>query len=186
MIKLTGQIPDYINYDGEEYDLVGVSGKGVLSPQNLGLEPKSPHTAGWRGFVMYYECKENRLSLHAMDVHSDAAPIINGIKAKDGGESSFRYHYEGIDLEVPFTGLLILARDFIDNMYVHMGFQRPHAFRTLLELVVENGYILQLRELSKHMEEQRKQNPDMDAMPVSSREEDVMEWIEDRFSRGTR
>ncbi|TFG13118.1 hypothetical protein EU537_07345 [Candidatus Thorarchaeota archaeon] len=180
---MTGQIPDFVLYHGEEYDLVGIDGRGLLSPHDFGLAPKSPHTACWRGFVMYYECKENRLTLQGMDVHSDAAPMINGAKPEERGESSFRYHYEGIDVEVPFTGTLILARDFIDEMYVHMGFQRPHAFKTVIELTVENGHILQSRELSSQMEEQRKQNPHKDAVPGSSREEDVMQWIKDRFSR---
>jgi hypothetical protein len=180
---MTGQIPDFILYDNEEYDLVGFRGEGLLTPQDFGLTPKSPHTACWRGFVMYYECRENRLLLHAMDVHTNTAPVINGVKATDGGNSSFNYHYEGIDVDVPFSGSLVLAREFIDSMYVHMGFQRLQAFKTVLELIVKNGHIVKAVDQSEKIKKAREKNPDMNSMPSSDKETDIMKWIRGRFSR---
>jgi len=180
---MTGQIPDFIVYDDKEYDLVGVRGEGLLTPQDFGLIPKSPHTACWRGFVMYYECRDNRLLLHAMDVHADTAPVIKGVKAKEQGNSSFNYHYEGIDIDVPFSGSLVLAREFIDSMYIHMGFQHPQAFKTVIELIVENGSIADVVDLSKKIKKAREKNPDRNAVPVSAKKTDIMKWIRGRFSR---
>jgi hypothetical protein len=42
---------------------------------------------------------------------------------------------------VNFTGGLLIAADFINTLYVHMGFQKATAYRRVLELRVAAGEI---------------------------------------------
>ena len=78
---MTGQIPDNVIYEGETYELVGVSGGELYEPQDFGLIPTSPHTANYRGFVSTYEIEENALILNSMEITveeaSDEYPKIN-------------------------------------------------------------------------------------------------------------
>ncbi|MEM4721362.1 MAG: hypothetical protein QXT73_04810 [Candidatus Methanomethylicaceae archaeon] len=47
-------------------------------------------------------------------------------------------------MRVPFIGKLRLAKDFIQELYVHMGFQKPSAYQTVLDLLFEEGYLKKL------------------------------------------
>lgn len=48
------------------------------------------------------------------------------------GEDGFIY--PNINLPFSFTGKLRLARDFIREFYIHMGFQKPTAYKTVMDL----------------------------------------------------
>ena len=50
---------------------------------------------------------------------------------------------------VPFTGKLRLARGFIEDLYVHMGFQKPSAFETVLDISLEEGKITDIKDRSQ-------------------------------------
>jgi hypothetical protein len=77
---------------------------------------------------------------------------------------------------------MLLGKDFIEGMYVHMGFQRPMAYRTVLELQIQDGDIMATNNLSAKMEELRNRDPSKDAEPGSRDHDDVMSWIENTFS----
>jgi hypothetical protein len=87
-----------------------------------------------------------------------------------------------LNLKTNFTGKVLLAKDFIQSMYVHMGFQRPIAFKTVVEIQVENGNIISLKDLSKQMEARRNENPNKGAQPQSNSQEDIENWVRDKFS----
>jgi hypothetical protein len=46
---MTAQMPDLFRFQGEDYDLAGISAGGLFSPSQFGLEPKGTCTACWRG-----------------------------------------------------------------------------------------------------------------------------------------
>ena len=69
-------------------------------------------------------------------------------------------------------------------MYVHMGYQRPMAFKTVIELQIQDGDILNVSDLSARMEELRMRGQERGAHPESRAGEDVREWIEGTFSLG--
>ena len=68
IIKIAGQIPDNLIYNKSSYSIVGLKGEGLPSPFDFSLEPTSPHTANWRGFIMTYSIAENRLIVQEMNV----------------------------------------------------------------------------------------------------------------------
>ena len=179
--NMTSQIPDEFRYNGEIYDLVGIDGTGLYSPSDFGMQPFSTCTACWRGYMMKYDCIDNKLLLVGMEVNSRDAPEVNGVKAIEG-TGFFNYSYVDIGLQTKFNGTILLAKDFIQEMYVHMGFQRPMAYRTVLELEIKGGEIIKVTDLSEDMAYQRSMDKDRGARPRSPDESDVKDWITDTFS----
>ena len=94
----------------------------------------------------------------------------------------FKYYYKNLNLKTSFTGKVLLAKDFIQSMYIHMGFQRPIAFKTVVEINVERGEIISVKDLSKQMEDHRDLNPNEGVQPLSNSQKDIEEWVKDTFS----
>ncbi len=178
---MTAQIPDEFRYNGDIYSLVGIDGEGLFTPLDFGMNPYSTCTACWRGYVMKYDCVDNQLLLVGMDVNSNESPDINGVPPIKGA-NYFAYGYVDLGLKTHFSGSLLLARDFIQEMYVHMGFQRPMAYKEVLEITIKSGDIVEVRDLSEEMEQRRKMDSSKGAQPKSRSEPDVKQWIEDTFS----
>ncbi len=178
-IIMTAQIPDEFRYKGEAYDLVGLDGSGLYTPGDFGLEPFSSCTACWRGYVMHYDCVDDKLILDKMEVNLRNPVEVNGVKpVKEKG--FFTSTYSDLGLKTNFTGTLLLAKEFIQEMYVHMGFQRPMAYRTVLQISVLDGEITLVEDLSERMKQRRQEDPNRDAQPRNP--DEVGEWIEKTFS----
>lgn len=183
---VTAQIPDQFKYEGEAYDLVGIDGGFLYEPQYFGITPKMASTACWRGFQMFYDCKDGQLILDHMHVRTDDKVKVNDIAPKEAGNPDemafFNTFYEDIGLKTKFTGSMLLAKDFISEMYVHMGFQSPESFRTVLEIHVEDGDIIEVKDLSEEMEERRKRGRVAPSQPETDERPDIEDWVKDRFS----
>ena len=179
---MTGQISDSFLYEGEVYSLVGYDKGEPFTPLDYDILPKAPHTACWRGFVLYYKLDNKTLLLQDMQLNADEAKEINGVKPKKT-EESIKFHYQDLNLKLDYTGKLLIARDFIKEMYVHMGFQRASSYRKVVELKFKNGELLETNDLSEKMKKRRKEDSDEDAIPKSMGEGDLMEWIKRTFSR---
>ncbi len=184
---MTAQVPDEFRYEGEMYSLVGLDGEGLFIAEEFGLKLVAASTACWRGHVMKYDCIDGELVLSGIDIRTqEEPPIINNTEARslenESGYSMFSHSYENLNLKTSFTGSMLLAKDFIESMYVHLGFQRPMAFRTVLEIQVQDGDIISVSDLSEKMEDLRERNGSKGAQPVSDSDEDVRSWIEDTFS----
>ncbi|MHA2142871.1 MAG: hypothetical protein ACXADC_12695 [Candidatus Thorarchaeota archaeon] len=179
---MTAQIPDEFRYMGALFSLAGIKGSALYTPQDFGITPLMASTACYRGYVMRYDCVNGQLVLESMSVRTEDALPVNNIEPHEEGGYFFSHRYEGLGLKTKFTGAILLAKDFIDGMYVHMGFQRPMAYRTVLELQIQDGDILATNDLSAKMEELRNRDPTKDAQPDSRENADVMSWIEGSFS----
>jgi hypothetical protein len=183
---MTGQIPDQFKYAGEAYDLVGIDGEALYEPQDFGITTRAASTACWRGYQMFYNCKNGELVLEHMYVRSHDRPIVNGVSPKDSPESEqkffFNTFYEDLNLKTKFTGSLLLAQDFISEMYVHMGFQSAEAFRTVIEISVSDGNITGVRDLSEEMDARRKRGRTPPTRPHTLDDSDIGDWVKDRFS----
>jgi hypothetical protein len=56
--------------------------------------------------------------------------------------------YSEMDLKINFTGQIRLAKDFIDALYVHMGYQKPSSFNTVLDLTFRDGELVEINDRS--------------------------------------
>ncbi|MEJ2293159.1 MAG: hypothetical protein P8Y23_00145, partial [Candidatus Lokiarchaeota archaeon] len=135
---MTGQIPDKIIYDNISFELVGVKGDGLYEPLDFGLMSVPPHTANWRGFVNTYKVFDSKLYFEELQVSIKDGrreyPEINGVKPESRQQGLIHLDYKHLNLIIKFTGKIIIAKDLIDSMYVHMGFQSPLSFERIVEL----------------------------------------------------
>ncbi|KKL87810.1 hypothetical protein LCGC14_1931030, partial [marine sediment metagenome] len=141
----------------------------------------SSGTACWRGYIMKYLLTQNHLILDEMRVNAKQSKEINDIEPQTG-DSLFKYHYKKLNLRSKFTGNILLAKDFIQSMYVHMGFQRPITFKTVIEIKVNDGNVISQMDLSRKMEELRSQDSNRGAQPPSNSQKDIEEWVKQTFS----
>ncbi len=107
---------------------------------------------------------------------------ING-KKPSKGERYFKHRFPDLNLKIKFTGTLLIARDFIQEMYIHMGFQRPMSYENVIELYFEKGKFTKEKNLSKKMEELRNIDSSKDSAPKNPKDSvDVNTWISKSFS----
>jgi len=180
---MTGQVPDTIIYKNSSYSLIGVKGEGIPTPLDYDLWPVSPNTANWRGFILTFIIVENHLNLHEMNVTvketKGKPPVINNVKPKVKKEGLIHLTYENMKLKTQFTGKILIAKDFIDSMYVHMGFQSPLSFETVIELTFNEGKLESISDLSKLMRDYRKQKISDGKLEPTG---DIQAWIARTFS----
>jgi hypothetical protein len=160
---MTAQIPDTVEYGKDVYAIAGGRGEGLFSPADHGIEPAMISTACWRGFLCRYRIEEEELRLAGLEVGLPdgkpdgigALPALFGRKAA-WAEDRYCAVYEDLGVSVLFTGELLLARDFIEELYVHMGFHPAYKYREVLKVRHDKGRLMEIRDLSKNMANLRK------------------------------
>ncbi|HUT81062.1 MAG TPA: hypothetical protein VMZ29_07655 [Candidatus Bathyarchaeia archaeon] len=58
---MTQQASDLFFYEGNQLDIVGITGTGLYTPKEFGIETRSASTGCYRGYIMRYEIKDNQL-----------------------------------------------------------------------------------------------------------------------------
>ncbi|MHC4661293.1 MAG: hypothetical protein ACYS8W_06350 [Planctomycetota bacterium] len=155
---MTAQIPDTFLFRRRKYDLIGMTGdEELFDPRSAGMEPVSPHTACWRGFYATYRINKKGVFLDRLAVYlgedGDYRPVNGITHVMD--EDAHMAVYRKINLRIPFTGKMRLARDFIEELYVHMGFQKASAYRTVFDLTFEDGRLVAENDRSDEIEKKR-------------------------------
>jgi len=180
--SLTGQFPEKFIYEDKEYDVVGIE-KGVLfDPIAHGFRPFFTITACWRGFQLTFAIKDEKLVLKHMSINIKRAKKFNGKRPKPTTEY-FAYQYEELNFPLVYTGGVLIARDFIQSLYVHMGFQSPTSYQTVLELTFQEGVLTGVKDLSEKMEQQRQEGQKLPHQPSPSASKgEVSQWIRESFS----
>jgi hypothetical protein len=154
----TAQIADTVTYEGTTHSLIGVSGEGLFDPSAHGLGPASVTTACWRGYVCQYGIQESMILLTGLSIclrEEAQYPEIGGRKPSFSDDFLGGAVYEYLDIPMGFSGGLLLGRDFIQELYVHMGFQKPHAYREVKEVLFSDGRVLGVRDHSGRMQQLR-------------------------------
>lgn len=194
---MTAQIDDKFHLDGVDYSLAGISEGELFDPSLLGIRPVGTCTACWRGYQAIFGILEGRLvlkTLHAeliLETEPYSAivgPPINGV-APTGPEREhdwFNNHYTDINYHLEYTGGLLLADGFIRELYVHMGFHPAWKYKTVRELVFDNGRLTANGDRSERVAELRRSilasRDAGDSRETPSRE-DIARFVEAAFDR---
>lgn len=160
---MTSQIPDTFLFKGEEFSLVGMTDGDLFIPEELGMLPEMIHTACYRGYFATYELTENGLFIRSLTINdkSGSYPAIGGIKPKFEkykSGSKLCIHsgtYDGLNVSIKFTGKIRLAKDFIKDLYIHMGYQKATSFKTVLDITLKNKWLVKIDDRSQEMEMKR-------------------------------
>jgi len=191
---MTGQEPDRFYYKDQRLDLVGIKGKRLLIPSDFGIETYMSATSCRRGYIMRYKIIENQLILEGFWFNSKTGdlPEINGNKsiklseetAEEGDyfHDMFQFEYRNLEKKIPFKGSILLAKDLIRSKYVHMGFQSPTAYKTVLKFEFKDGIIVNVQDKSEAAKKARKKGDPKQIKPKSMDPRDIEDWIMKRFS----
>ena len=80
---------------------------------------------------------------------------VTELKGEDGFPNPFDHYYD-LNLEINFTGKMLLGRDFIREYYIHMGHQQAWSYETVYEFEFTDGKLINIIDLSKCVAELRK------------------------------
>jgi hypothetical protein len=192
---VTAQVPDEVMWDGRSWTLAGFDGSGLFDPTEHGLEPIMLSTANWRGFVCEYAVVDDRLVLDRLKVglpDEVAAAAQRGEASQVNGRRPTRRvgiesTYEDLALPIPFTGMLTLGDEFIQDLYVHMGYQPAWKYRRVAELRFEAGALVSAEDASERYTAMREEFGGRDIRPRRDSPLDVIrDWIARAFDRTDR
>jgi hypothetical protein len=206
---MTAQISDTVCYQGRDFSIAGVNGDGLFDPAGIGLKVVMLSTACYRGFYCTYSVVDEHLRLTRLTVGFDKqdwqtaergeGPVWFGRlprreqrdchtynpKTKRTEPSKYwsDFYYEGLCEPVQFTGGILIGADFIQEMYVHMGFHPAYKYQEVHELVFDAGKLVKASDLSHAMAEFRKDIADRPLRPTDpDNKQEIMQWIERTFS----
>lgn len=153
---MTAQISDTFIFKGKRFELIGLEGGELFSPEPLGMEPEMIHTACYSGFYATYRLNKNSLILTKLTINdaNNYYPTIDGVEP-DLDEYERIAVYDNLKYVIPFTGKIRLARGFIEELYIHMGYQKATAFKEVYDITVEKGKIIEAKDRSADVEKKR-------------------------------
>ncbi|TWT38146.1 hypothetical protein KOR34_31140 [Posidoniimonas corsicana] len=164
---MTTQIKDSISYDQFEYGIVGFYGEGLFVPSSQNIEVQTASSDCWRGFHCRYIIRNDQLFLYEVTLglsEQDRRLIQQGrgpsvfarpICLCNGDEQSWsegqlhpcqfreQYGVSGLEELTPFTGGLLLARDFVWERHEDLNFHPAFQYRTVIEIRVEKGVVIE-------------------------------------------
>ena len=187
---MTAQFSDIIFYRDKEFAIAGKNGTGLFDPLEHGMKPVARCSACWRGYLANYCVTDQSLKLKKLQIAlASSATALFGIEPKtyEGKIRIFDVIYENVNYEVLYSGGMLLARDFIKELYVHMGFHPAWKYREVHELIFENGKLIREANRSMEIEKLRQEIVDRPLKPgVETDRIEIKRWIEKCFSQDYR
>ncbi len=150
-IKMTAQINDSFQYNGEDFAIIAMSDPFNFSPvKEFGLHPTTGCTACWKGYWCGYVVDSVGVYLDKLYINTfdRKYPDINGVSVekdpKTGEPVSCMGHhvYTGLNHLIRYNGRILIGKGFMYEYYIHMGYQNPWGYEVLTELVFENGQLV--------------------------------------------
>jgi hypothetical protein len=145
---MTAQITDTVVYRGEEHSLIGLEPPIIFHPLQVGLDPAMIDTACYRGYYCTYAIEDDRLSMTELTLREREGNYPSLSPVPPVPDRSGAHCYKGLHWEMDYTGALRLARGFLREFYIHMGYQKASAFETVLDLRLKAGRVAAIRDRS--------------------------------------
>lgn len=175
---MTAQISNRFVFNGIVYSIIAQEYPLDYSPSIHGIVPCQECTACWRGYYCKFVVDKDQLFLRNLDVFiiDDQEPIIiNDIAPIVMGGV---WEYLNLYIPIKYTGSVLIGTDFINEYYIHMGYQQFFAYKTVYELTFHEGRLNKFEDFSKEVEKFRQMNPDVHAQT----KDDILNQISRLFS----
>ncbi len=181
---MTAQIEDKYSYKGRKYNVVAMTSPIDFDPEEYGFRPVAASTACWRGYVCEYAITDKELYRRRLNIFcgDNPYPEFEGVMpVKDKKKYSYFMVYDHLHHSIDYTGSIVVGSGFLQQYYIHMGFQRAWAYKNVYELKFENGRVVRMIDHSKTVEESRKQI-DEDPEFQDTIHGDIVQFINESFS----
>jgi hypothetical protein len=192
---MTAQMHDKFVYKKNEHYISAIEHTDTFIDINslLGFEPRSFSTACRRGYVATFALLKEKLVLKKLYTNNGnkiekEIPKINNklpeISVREGLIDELKdtlrdFTYKNINLKILYTGSIIITKDFIRERYVHMGFQSPLSYNTVIQLTFNNGQLIAVKDFSgiaKSLREGTTKLPEN-----VNNERTILQWVNDCF-----
>lgn len=191
---MTAQASDTVNHHDQDYALVAYSDGEPFVPAEHGYRPVMASTACYRGYLCEYAVVEDRLRLTRFHVNHQEGPqrssqlkqppALDGVEAQLAKNSFVgRWTFKDLRLPISYTGGIIIGRNFVRSLYVHMGFHPAWKYEHVRELIFEAGVLMSDEDLSERMATIRERVPAETRPFKSPSQDEVKDWIEESFRR---
>lgn len=186
---MTAQIGDSFKFKDRKYSIVAISEPIKFDPKMFGITPQWVSTACWNGYWCEYDITEEGIFLENLYIKSknDFYPEINGVLPMCEGETGemdkyMGHHlYKGVHLKMDYEGRILVGTEFLQEYYIHMGYQRAWAYKVLKEFVFLDGELVEINDLSEVAQEMRNRI-DQDKNFWDKLHSDILKFINDSFS----
>ncbi|WP_342380073.1 hypothetical protein NVS55_10940 [Myxococcus stipitatus] len=151
---MTAQISDGLIFQERPFAIAFADGEGLFNPKQHGLSPQMISTACHRGYSCTYEVIAESLCLQRLHIGLPQQQVEGPTLFEQRpiySEKARSFVYRGLAAPIPFTGGLLIAADFIPELYIHGGFQQVWKYREVHELLFESGRLVQARDCSSEM-----------------------------------
>jgi hypothetical protein len=154
----------------------------------LGFYPTSFDSACWRGYIATYSVYKKYLVLKDLytnngnDLKNEAQKLNNKLpKISSNGGWGRELIYENINLIIPYTGSVLISKDFIWEEFVNPGCQFNCNYKVVIQLSFNNGKYIMSKDLSDIVKQLREKNND-DKNYISNMLKSInSEWINNLF-----
>ena len=166
---MTAQIQDTVEYKETTYLLIDYRGKSPFDPERHGLEVIGKSSICWRGYACAYRIENKTIQLETLEASVGRydgpkyveleLPRINKVEGKrqESNGQVFNAKYEHLHLQLPYSGTLILAKDYNENLGEPTGMESEWMFNLVLEVTFKDGILKEVKDLSGEIESIRKQ-----------------------------
>jgi hypothetical protein len=184
---MTAQINDSFLFQDQKFSLVGVNGGDLFHPATYGMQPLPRITSCWRGYVCTYKTQYSNLILDTLQSNlGQEGPLINHLRPVFSA-STFDNIYHDLNLHIDFSGGMLVASGFLQELYVHMGFHPAWKYETVFELVFLQGILLETKDVSRQMAELREKITRQPLQPGRDASgQELEDWIASTFKRSYR
>lgn len=144
------QLPCTFLINGDRYDLIGMAGGNILNLDQFPTPPRELHTARHAT----YEIILDSLYLLGLTLKEENVHYLPVGRARQR-EGLSPIMYQGLSMMVPFTGKIRLARNFINQPYINMNYQKAIAFEFVLDIALRDGQVAEMKNRSLEMGQKR-------------------------------
>jgi hypothetical protein len=185
---MTAQMHDSFLFQDQKFSLVGFGSEGMFNPVEYAMQPLPSVTSCWRGYLSTYKILYKQLILDTLQVNlSQEGPAIQNIRPEFPARGMFNHVYHELNLPVDYSGGMLVADGFMQELYVHMGFHPAWKYETVFELVFSHGTLLETKDISRQMAEQRREMTQKPLQPgPNTPRQKLEEWIASTFKRSNR
>jgi len=188
---MTAQMKDKFIFHRGEYSVSAIEfPENFINIYSLGFNPKELHTACYRGYIAAFSIYRNKLALKNLHTNNgndieNKPPLINNKSAEIGNTNNYieeyknsyrEFTYKNINLIIPYTGSILITKDFIRERYIHMGFQSPLSYTVVIQLTFDNGNLTLAKDFSDIAKSVREKK-----LKIDKKYDNIFNWIDDCF-----
>ena len=173
---MSSQIDDVFQYQNKDYNISAIENPdNFFNINDYGIPRGRCSSACWRGYMAIFGLdKDKRLiliELYTSVRDGEMPPEINGVSPDiidmHPEDPEFftklpvhiliagNVQYSFINLPIQYSGKILITEGFIDDYYVHMGFQPPSSYGEVLELTFAKGTCVDVKDVSGQAEQKR-------------------------------